>query len=231
MQLERTPIGVDFFETEKVLQTIFGGERFPGWQSEMQWALNPPVGPQPSAAWAKPPYSLDDGIPTTTYIISFRVPLSDGSEYQVFKPGLTRRSVVSGEGQRGRYSQKFGPEVIFEAKNLDTKTAWICEQKLLQCMPSLPWSHSFEDWIWYWNSYEDYMNETNGDYLKVRDLISNERNSKYNNSVVSFDRIVKAKSDVLGESEWRDWNGTIPELEESAELVLAHTKAILTNRE
>jgi len=225
MQLERTPIGVDFFETEKILQTIFGNEYFPGWQSELQWALHPPVGPLPRASWPRPPYKLDDGIRTTTYIISFKVPLSDGTHCQIFKPGLTRGPVITSDGQRGRYSRRFGPDVIFEACNIDTRIAWMCEQKLLQCMPLLPWSHSFDDWVWYWNTYEDHMRATDGDYLKVRSLIQSERDSKRKKPVVLYDQILKSKSDRLGETEWRDWCGTTAALRETVERIVGLTKA------
>lgn len=219
MQLERTPVGRDFHETEEILQSIFG-QGFPGWSSELKWALYPPIGPQPKASWKEPPYDLNDGVPTSVYIIRFRVYLTDGSEHIVFKPGLTRSGVVTGGGKRGRYSKKFSPEVIYEQTGLAPGTAWAAEQKLLNYLPTLPWEHSFYDWIWYWNTHEDLMVETNGDYIKTRELIDHRRKASRQKPKVDYERIAKSKSDSLGETEWRAWNGSIPELIDAAQKVV-----------
>jgi hypothetical protein len=223
MQLERTPVGRDSNETGKILQAIFG-QGFPGSASELEWVLNPPVGPQPKASWKAPPYDLNDGVPTSVYIISFRVYLTDGSEYLIFKPGLTRSVVVTGGGTRGRYSKKFSPEVIYEQTGLAPGTAWAAEQKLLCCMSSLPWKKSFDDWVWYWNTREDLLSETNNDYLAVRDLLEYKRTTERIKPSVDYERIIKGESESLGETEWRHWGGSITELTATAQVIVDSCK-------
>lgn len=218
-QLARIPVGNNYVETEEMLQAIFGQE-FPGWRSELEWALNPPVGPKPRASWSSPPYKLDDGIATTLYIISFDIYLLDGSKDTVYKPGLTRSSVLTGGGQKGRYSQKFAPRVLFEKTGLDPRVAWTSEQKLLNCLPCLPWQRSFEDWIWYWNIYEDLLIQTNYDLFKVKELIRQEQELREGRLGVDYRRITRSKSDRLGETEWRAWRGSLPELVSTAEVIV-----------
>ncbi len=135
MQLKQTPVGNDFFETEKI---------FLGLQKKLQlhyfalaeqcWVLNPPVGPRPKASWSAPPFNLEIERPTTLYIIRIDVPYSDGIIRRVFKPGVTQRSVI---GSKGRYPQNPFVSLLFEKKSLLPAVAWASEQKLLASMPRL----------------------------------------------------------------------------------------------
>jgi len=137
---------------------------------------------------------------------------------------------VSGAGKKGRYSRTFSPEIVYEARGLHPSVAWASEQKLLQCLPRLPWEQNLLDWVWYWNKHEDLMLETDGDYLKVREIIDKERAVLMKKKPeVLRDCIVKAKSDRLGETEWRDWRGSASELVEAAECIVRFSRDFLAS--
>ena len=226
MLLTQTPVGKDASETQKILQELVGK----GYQSEFQWALYPPVGPSPKAAWQKPSVDLKKDIPTSIYIIKFPVPLSLGSDFMVFKPGITSRPIV---GTGGRYSAKFGPEVVYQ-KMLTPPQAWAAEQKLLMALPKTPCDWLFEDWIWYWTTYEDMLDAlpdsqsqvTIGgkDFLqvkKVRDELHRLKEERLlQRPSFLINKIVKTKTDQLGLSEWRSWPYGLSSLVETADKIV-----------
>jgi len=226
MLLTQTPVGKDHSETEKVLQGLLPV----GWRSELEWALYPPVGPSPKAAWKKSSIDLNQDIPTSIYIIKFLVPLSSGTDFMVFKPGITSRPVV---GSGGRYSAKFGPEVVYQ-KTLTPLQAWSAEQKLLMTLPKTPCDWFFDDWIWYWTTYEDMLDAlpdsqsqvTVGgkDFLQVKKIRGEVARLKKERLLQrpSFltNNIKKAKSDQLGSTEWRAWPYSSASLAETADKIV-----------
>jgi hypothetical protein len=232
MQLARTPVGRNYIETEKILQSLLGSSPYPGWRSELMWALDPPVGPKPKASWNSPPYDLNDGVPTRLYIIRFNAILTDGSQFEVYKPGLTRLEVVSGSGKRGRYTKKFSPEVIFEAADLCTAVAWASEQKLLCHMPKPPWMDTFADEVWRWNITEDLTKKIGGSIsFPSVEQINQLRKKQRRKPKASPEKIaipgeayvkIRIKN---GDTEWRSWNGSVDDLIIAADNIVNQSKA------
>ena len=231
MRLKQTPVGFDFLDTEEILQKLIPSD----WSSELRWALWPPVGPRPRASWGKPTWRQGHEE-AAVYIIKFEFKATNGDIRTIFKAGITSRSVV---GARGRYSKKFGPEVIFE-KRLRPAQAWACEQKILQIMHESPFDYTFEAQAKHEGDLEDCVStlpegKGNATYFG-KDLkawcdkcdeirADRDRKREQDGQVIDWDSIVKTKSENLGATEWRAWPYSVESLMAAANQIVDLTIA------
>lgn len=116
MQLQSSPLGKDFFETEKILLDLQKKLQLNHFAlPEIFWILYPPIGPRPAASWGAFPFKSGDENPVSVYIISIEVMYTDGVTRHVVKPGVSRRAII---GHKGRYPKAPHVSLLYEKKEL-----------------------------------------------------------------------------------------------------------------
>lgn len=231
--LTLTPVGQHGQSTEKILGTLLHGKFNPSdgsWEgnenwgsryvSEVRWALSPPCGPKPALS-DRPKWLKKSSEQTfTVYIIKFPVKNCNNKIFEIYKPGITKRNIV---GKGGRYSRTFDPQVVYE-RLMTPEQAWITERKLLMMMPKSPFAHTFEDHAQYWRMLED-LNKKRSNFSNVNTNICRILRSRRIKDGREFDRddIKCAKSDSLGETEWRVWPYSIQSLVDAADDIVKFT--------
>ena len=188
----------------------------------------------------------------TFYIIKIKVPMKNGSECLIHKPGVCNGNVI------GRRYRKDDPvSVCIEIKNINRYLAENLEIKLLLIMKKVPWEKNQYGRPWgipenpeergvLTNNYQELRDRWKREWarnqlLKNKTMWEFDNSDKNNGYKVGFDRkckelvnsflesfnsvpnYPKSWEEKLGCTEWRIWEGTDKELKELVEKLIPIT--------
>ena len=177
---------------------------------------------------------------STLYIIKIRVPMKDGTECLIHKPGICVGKVMG-----DRYTKKDEISLCLEIKNLNRYLAENVEGKLLLIMKKVPWeiqqygryfemdvkgvlTEQYEEvkekWNVEWAGKQLLNSKIDPDEYSIG--INKRRKELMNDFLESFNAVPnypKSWDKKYGPTEWRIWEGNDEELKEEVEKLLQET--------